>query len=91
MIEINKKLGFSPVPIVYSNEKVRFRLINLNTIEAESLIVFLESLTTKSPEWSYENEWRIIRDDSACGDKWDDVNKKGNYIEFYTNNKDLSF
>lgn len=74
LIEINKKLGFSPVPIVYSNEKVHFRLINLNTIEAESLIVFLESLTTKSPEWSYENEWRIIRDDGACGDRWDRKN-----------------
>ena len=28
-------------------------------------------LTTKSPEWSYETEWRIILDGSACGSSWD--------------------
>ena len=31
---------------------------------------FINSLTTKSKEWSYEKEWRIIRDDGACGSAW---------------------
>ena len=36
---------------------------------------FVESITTKSPEWSYEKEWRIIRDESVCDTRWDKVNK----------------
>ena len=31
---------------------------------------FTECLTSKSPEWQYEKEWRIIRDDKVCGDRW---------------------
>ena len=34
--------------------------------------MLVDALSTKSTEWSYEKEWRIIRDDSACGDKWNE-------------------
>ena len=30
--------------------------------------------------WKYEKEWRIIRDDGACGNKWD-AEKKGALLE----------
>ena len=69
LLEFNRQLGFSPVPIVYSNERVRIH--TLETLERDIQDLFVESLTSKSPEWSYEKEWRIIRDDGACGDRWD--------------------
>lgn len=80
LMEINKQLGFSPVPVIYSDERVYFRSINQNTVEADSISVFIESLTSKSTEWSYEKEWRIIRDNAACGDNWN-AEKKGALLD----------
>lgn len=37
--------------------------------------LFIKSITSKSTDWSYEKEWRIIQDETACGPKWDDKNK----------------
>ncbi len=75
LLEINKQLKFTPVPIIYSEERVCFDSLNTSTIERDTTKIFVENLTTKSPEWSYEKEWRIIRDDGACGDQWDVVKK----------------
>lgn len=75
LIEINTQLGFTPVPIIYSDQKARLTSINPDTIDVDSTGMFIESLTSKSPEWSYEKEWRIIRDDAACGAKWDTENR----------------
>lgn len=80
LMEINKQLSFSPVPVVYSDKKVSFNSINQDTVEADSVRVFIESLTSKSLEWSYEKEWRIIRDDGACGESWD-TEKKGALLD----------
>lgn len=80
LTEIKKQLGFSPVPVIYSDERVKFSFINQDTLETDLVRVFIESITSKSSEWGYEKEWRIIRDDSACGDKWD-VEKKGALLE----------
>lgn len=80
LLEINKQLGFSPVPVIYSNERSIFHTINQDTIEAETMSVFIESLTSKSLEWSYEKEWRIIRDNGACGTNWD-TEKKGALLD----------
>lgn len=80
LLEINKQLKFTPVPIIYSEERVRFNSLNLSEIEKDTTKIFIESLTSKSPEWNYEKEWRIIREDSACGDKWD-AGKKGALLE----------
>lgn len=73
LLEFSDKLHFSPVPIVYSDERVSIH--TLENLENDMLGLFIESLTSKSPEWSYEKEWRIIRDDGACGAKWDATNK----------------
>lgn len=78
LLEFNSQLHFSPVPIVYTDERVCIH--TLETLVKDIQGLFIESLTTKSPEWSYEKEWRIIRDNSACGNKWDDV-KKGALLE----------
>lgn len=78
LLEFNRQLGFSPVPIVYSDERVVIH--TLETLGDDIQGLFIESLTSKSPEWSYEREWRIIRDDGACGDKWDTV-KKGALLD----------
>lgn len=80
LLEINKQLGFSPVPIIYSDNRVSVHTLDSNTLEKDIQRIFIESLTSKSPEWSYEKEWRIIRDDGACGDKWD-AEKKGALLE----------
>lgn len=80
LMEINKQLRFTPVPVIYDNDKVCFRSLNLDNLEPDGNRIFLESITTKSPEWRYEHEWRIIRDENACGDKWDKM-KKGAILE----------
>lgn len=80
LLEINRQLGFSPVPIIYSDDRVCVHTLDPNTLEKDIQGIFIESLTSKSPEWSYEKEWRIIRDDGACGNKWD-AEKKGALLE----------
>lgn len=80
LLKINEQLCFSPVPVVYGGERVHFGTIEPDKFEAESHRVLIESLTTKSQEWDYEREWRIIRDDGACGPKWD-ANKNGALLD----------
>ena len=78
LLEFNSQLHFSPVPIVYTDERVCIH--TLETLANDIQGLFIESLTSKSPEWSYEKEWRIIRDDGACGAKWD-ATKKGALLD----------
>ena len=80
LMEINKKLKFTPVPIIYSKDRVCFDVLNLDTVGNDAVALLIQSLTSKSEEWSYEREWRIIREDSVCGDKWD-VEKKGALLD----------
>lgn len=80
LIEINKQLGFSPVPVIYSAERADFSSIAQDTVEKDITKVFITSLTSKSLEWSYEKEWRIIRDDVACGVDWN-IEKKGALLD----------
>lgn len=80
LLEINKQLGFSPIPVIYSVDRACFRSININSINRDSLCALIESISSKSSEWSYEKEWRIIRDRAACGDKWDDA-KRGALLD----------
>lgn len=80
LLEINRQLKFSPIPVVYSDEKVRISSIRQEKIEVDATRFLIESLTTKSTEWSYEKEWRIIRDNVACGLKWD-VEEKGALLD----------
>ncbi|MBQ8057541.1 MAG: DUF2971 domain-containing protein [Ruminococcus sp.] len=75
LLSINKQLGFSPVPVIYSSERSSIRSINPNTIDTDTKSVFIKSLISKSPEWSYEKEWRIIQDKGACGINWNTENK----------------
>ena len=80
LLEINKQLRFTPIPVIYSENRVRFNNLSQETMDTGAMKVFIESLTSKSPEWSYEREWRIVRDNSACGDKWD-KEKKGALLD----------
>lgn len=70
LLEINKQLQFTPIPIIYSNEKVFVGSLFPQSLEKSITKMIVDGLSTKSTEWSYEKEWRIIRDDSACGGKW---------------------
>lgn len=80
LMEINKQLNFTPVPIIYSNDRVVFNVLNPDTAGDDASALFIQSITSKSEDWSYEREWRIIRDDAACGDKWDSE-KKGALLD----------
>lgn len=80
LMEINTQLGFTPVPIIYSNDRVCFNTLNPATAGDDTLALFIESITSKSEEWRYEREWRIIRDNAACGDKWD-AEEKGALLD----------
>lgn len=80
LMEINQQLNFTPIPIIYSKDRVCFNTLNPDTAGDDSVALFIQSITSKSEEWSYEQEWRIIRDDAACGDKWD-VEKKGALLD----------
>ena len=71
MLKFSTELKYSPVPVIYSNERVRLSSINISDIEPSTLAFLVGCLTTKSTEWSYENEWRIIRDSGACGAAWE--------------------
>ena len=78
LFEINQKLNFTAVPVVYSEQRACFNSLDLQNqhIKNDASKLLVQSLTSKSPEWSYEKEWRIIRDNGACGDSWD-ADKKG--------------
>ena len=80
LLEINEQLQFTPVPVIYSAERVCFESLHSKTAERDMTKLFIESLTSKSPEWSYEKEWRIIREDVACGDRWD-IEKRGALLD----------
>ena len=82
---MNKQLSYSPVPIIYSSERVFIDKISVDTIDYESVKSLINCTTTKSPEWAYEKEWRIIRDNAACGEQWDSINK-GALLEMITPN-----
>lgn len=71
LLEINNQLGFTPVPVIYSNEKTVVQSVLPSPTKEKVIGLVFDGLTTKSPEWSYEREWRIIKDCNACGDKWD--------------------
>ena len=85
LLKMNKQLSYSPVPIIYSSERVFIDKISVDTIDYESVKSLINCTTTKSPEWAYEKEWRIIRDNAACGEQWDSINK-GALLEMITPN-----
>lgn len=80
LMKINTQLQFTPVPIIYSKDRVCFNVLNPDNAGNDSVELFIKSITSKSEEWSYEREWRIIRDDAACGDRWD-TEKKGALLD----------
>jgi hypothetical protein len=69
--KIYSELDLCPVPVVYTNDRVCLTLIDLKNVETSSLSFLAGSLTTKSPDWSYETEWRIICDGTTVGSGWD--------------------
>lgn len=80
LLEINKQLGFTPVPVIYSDVKASLNTVNFDKPDIDAFGLLVDSLTSKSTEWGYEREWRIIRDNAACQDKWDDE-KKGALLD----------
>ena len=74
LLEICKQLKFTPIPVIYSNEKNIVRSLFPQQLEESVTRLVVDSLTTKSTDWSYEKEWRIVRDNNACGDAWDEEN-----------------
>lgn len=71
LIKIYSELKICPVPVIYSKDRVCLTSIDLNDVETSSLSFLAGSLTSKSPEWSYETEWRLIQNESLYGSDWD--------------------
>ena len=77
LLDLNQKLHFSAVPVFYTQDRVCLQSLSLDRdkLDKETMRLFIKSITSKSTDWSYEKEWRIIRDEAACGPKWNDKNK----------------
>ena len=70
LLKMNSQSKLSAVPVIYSKNKVKFYPTESANINTESLRALIYSITSKSPEWDYEREWRIIQDSEACGKSW---------------------
>jgi len=70
LMEFNTQLRYTPVPVIYSDKRVCVSTLDPASLEKNIQGIFIESLTSKSLDWQYENEWRIIRDSGACGKRW---------------------
>lgn len=49
-----------PIPVVYSNDRPCLERIDSNNLLKTTAEFSTKTLTTKSLEWSYEREWRVI-------------------------------
>ncbi len=87
LLKINEILKFAPIPVIYSNDRVSLISLsiekNTEKIEKDVSALLIKALTSKSSEWNYENEWRIVRDNAACGDRWD-YEKNGALLDMIT-------
>lgn len=86
LLKINEMLKFTPIPIIYSNDRVSLISLSIENnekIEKDVLELLIKALTSKSNEWNYENEWRIVRDNGACGDRWN-YEKNGALLDMIT-------
>lgn len=71
LMDFVTNLNFTPIPVIYSNEKSILEKLRINSIDEDILGFFLNSIVHKDTVWEYENEWRIVRDNNACGEQWD--------------------
>ena len=70
LLKISKRLNFTPIPVIYSDKKISVQSLFPKSLEEYVTKLVIEAISTKSTDWNYEKEWRIIRDTKACGDKW---------------------
>lgn len=70
LMDFNRVLSFTPIPVIYSDERNVLKRLRVNSIEQDIMSFFNKSLVYKEKSWNYENEWRIVRDEKACGDHW---------------------
>ncbi len=71
LVKMVKELNLAPIPVIYSNERVILNKLNPSTVYQDAHAKVIEGLTTKSLDWSYENEWRVIHDKDAYEALWD--------------------
>ena len=71
LFEITKQLQFTPVPVIYSAEGACLKSIDPENADIEAIRFLISTVSSKSEDWAYEKEWRIIRDNGSCGDAWD--------------------
>ena len=83
MARITRSPLMMPAPVLYAEERSLLTHLDIDSVRPDAIAYFIRSLVTKSAEWSYEREWRVVRDRRTCEDKWDDV-KHGAGIEFGT-------
>ena len=72
LMDFNRLLRFTPIPVIYSKEKSVLRRLRYRYVDYDITSFYIKSLVYKEESWKYENEWRIIREDKACGEQWND-------------------
>ena len=72
LVDFNRVLGFTPIPVIYSKERNVLRKLRVNSLDQDIMDFFIKSLVCKEDSWKYENEWRIVRDDKACSNQWNE-------------------
>lgn len=80
LIDFVRCLSLTPIPVIYTKEKSVLSNLRVNSIEKDMMDFFLKSIVHKDSTWEYENEWRIVRDNKACGEKWNNE-KHGALLE----------
>lgn len=75
LLRFNSELNYTPVPVIYTDQRPCLERMDLDNPGKDLFSYFIDGVTTKSTKWSYENEWRIIRDHGSCGAAWDDTKK----------------
>ena len=73
LMDFNRILKYTPIPVIYSKNRNVLRRLRMNYIEHDITSLFVENLVNKEEAWKYENEWRIVRDEKACGEQWDNT------------------
>lgn len=78
-------------PIVYNNNRPLIKLNKIKQNNTQSKVTMVKSLLTKSRDWSYEDEWRIILPNTFLNEKNDYPTPKVTkvYVGVNVSNKDF--
>ena len=60
MVKIVEKYCIGLIPIMYSDKRVTLKSFDIKNMHKDMFKLFIKSASSKSKEWNYEKEWRIL-------------------------------